>query len=265
MKEKRVRGFRLVAVALTLSVLIIASTVHMGTAVLVWEDDDFVDGWQMNEKMHVTDGMLRYTGPTYGRAIHNSSVNVGTWEFDLIEFDENREYVNVMFIANVDRDTIMMVDGDDAYFVSLTRYSGSLKYELYKAFDYPNLEVLDDYTVLDNSNPAVDPVTHHIKVSREPTQGQIDVYVNDSLVMQADGGLPSDDPFGAESVLYYFVSRDVALDNIKVYDEPTPTPTTPTTPTTTPPPPSIPIELLVVGGGAVVAIVVIVIILRRRG
>ena len=237
---------RLMVTALVIAVFIVTSSVQMVAADLVWEDNDFATDWQMNDAIEVTDGMLRYNGAsTYGHAFHNSSVNVGSWEFDIIEYDSEREYVNVMFIANVDRVTYALNDG---YFVALTRYSNYIKYDLYKAFDYPNLEVLASYTP---DGPVVDPTIHHIKVSRDAS-GQIDVYINNTLQMQADGGLPSEDPFGSEPVFYFFASRDVALDNVEVYDL-----------TESPP---FPMELVVVAvAGAAIAVVVIVLIVKRKG
>ncbi|MFW9835487.1 MAG: hypothetical protein ACFFEK_15910, partial [Candidatus Thorarchaeota archaeon] len=194
MKTRRIQliaGFAMI-------VLCVSVYTPTSDASVIWEDNDFSDGWQMNEKMNVTDSMLRYIGPSlYGHAFHNSSVNVGTWEFDIIEFDSEREYVNVMFIADIDKVSYTLHDG---YFVALTRLTDNIKYELYKAFDYPNLNVLADYTPND---PVADPTIHHFKVSREATHGRIDVYINGTLRMQVNGGLPSEDPFGSEPVFYF--------------------------------------------------------------
>ncbi|MGY5865135.1 MAG: hypothetical protein RTV41_11085 [Candidatus Thorarchaeota archaeon] len=247
---------------LAMFVLCISICTVTSDATVIWEDNfdgDVADDWQMNEKMNVTDGMLRYIGPsTYGHAYRNSSVNVGTWNFTLMEFDSETQYVNVMFIADIDKSTYALNDG---YFVALTRYSGNIEYALYKAFDYPNVEVLANYTPED---PVTGPTIHHVTVSREPTHGQILVYINGTLRMLADGGLPSEDPFGPEPVFYFFASRDVALDNIVVDDEYHQWFNT-TTNGGSLPPPIIPWEWIIIGGSvAVVVIVLVVLFVKRR-
>ena len=266
-RDEALRNLKYILVTFLFAALILTSSTQVAVATTVWSDN-FDDGdvgdwvvWGCN----TTEGYMRWEGETtIGVAMYNSSTSWGTWKFDLIEFDRGApaSRTRVRFITNVDRDTLQPWQFYYLELMRITTDTGTKpRYSLAK-----NLEgELVDLGTYDG--PESELTTHHIKISREDWMGQINVYVNDTIIMQVDGGNPSMDPSFVYGVFHFATERDVALDNVVVDGEAdaytTPAPTTTPTPTTTAQP--IPMELLLIGGGvAAAAIVVLVIILKRR-
>ena len=266
------RNLKYILVTILFGALILTSSTQVAVAAPVWSDN-FDDGnltdwlrWGVN----ATDGTLRWAKNwTYGFAVHNSSVKVGTWEFDLIEHElsatDNR--TRIRFISSVNRANLVPFD---YYYLELTRVSTisghKPRYTLFKENATVG-EVLATY-----DGPESELTTHHIRISRESVMGQIRVYLNGTRIIEAFGDIPANDPARTDPVLHIALAVDTAVDNIVVDDEfeplPTPTtttgPTTPTTPTGTGTPP-IPMEYLLIGAGVIVVIVVLVIIFKQRG
>jgi hypothetical protein len=231
-------------------------------AALVWADDfndGNLEGWEQNGACTADELWLRWNRSiSVGIAYRDSTIVVGTWKFDLIELAGagTSKVTRVRFIHTNGFSPWMY------YYVELTRdYTNGGTYPVYSLGKGVSGQrtALDSYDGLEGEL-----TTHHFWVTRT-SAGEMNVYVNGTLVMQA-----VNNEVDFSTYFHFATDRDTAIDNIEIDDEvllPEVTPTTTGTPTdTSEPPPAIPMELVVVIlGGAAVVVVVIAVILKRRG
>ena len=187
------------------------------SAALVWSETfDELDSevWTTLLSCKLEDGALRgFYGDHISavRAYHPSNISVGTWKFDLTEFDEfNGELddCKVYFISPG------LPTSSEYYAFSLTHaasaegmaYSFSLEKYTY---DAPHV-ALD--TCVGETRPEMYGVLHHFAITRT-SDGHMSVYMNSTLILDAiDTDLNSTEYFG------FYTWDDWAFDNVAVYE-----------------------------------------------
>jgi hypothetical protein len=189
---------------------------------IYWADDfndGNYDGWTVTRgALDASDGVLRGITTTWNWIYCNSTINNGTWSFDV--YYAGFDGFNVWFICNYIQPGSYYRPWD-GYFVHLSEYtSGTI--QLKRDWDGGQV-VLDSY-----DPPGSLDGWWNIEVDRS-SDGWITVRVNGTECMQVQ-----DDKW-SESLYFFYESYNLqAIDNVEVGDfEVTTTPTTTTTSTTT--------------------------------
>lgn len=215
-----------------------------------WEDGPIIAG-----NFSAEGGMLVSLDDDGNFARHDSTVNVGTWSFDLYVPDMVDGYVGVAFMSNGTRpfefDTRMI--SIEATTVGIDRF---IFWWIRGASNATatNAVAVTAYTPTESILGW-----HHIDVTRT-SGGLFNIFFNGSFEYTT---VTND--VTSSTYLECFASNatGAAFDNIVVSNtiDVTPPATTPTTPDPTP----IPWDLIAIGGGvAVVVIVLVIVVIKRR-
>ncbi len=209
-----------------------------------WEDGPIIAG-----NFSAEGGMLASLDDDGNFARHDSTVNVGTWSFDLYVPDMVDGYVGVAFMSNGTRpfefDTRMIsieatTDGVDRFIFWWSRGPN-------------NVIGVTCFTPTDSILGW-----HHIDVTRT-SGGLFNVFFNGTFEYTT---VTND--VTSSTYLECFASNGTgaAFDNIVVSDtiDVTPPVTTPTTPEPTP----IPWDLIAIGAGVVFVVLIVIVILKRK-
>jgi hypothetical protein len=183
-------------------------------------------------------------------ARHDSTVNVGTWSFDIFVQDEGDGYFYVEFMS----DGAVPYGVDDSTFVCVGPYLTEDKFVVWQQ---------TGSIITTHSNIYIDPLQgwHHIDVSRD-SSGNFKVWFNGTLESEFVSTVTSSTYFE----VYCGDATGCAIDSIIVTDEiPNETTTTTTTPTdgTTPPPVGT-IMLIIAGVGVAVVVIALVVVFTKR-
>jgi hypothetical protein len=190
-------------------------------------------------------GMLTALDDDINIARHNSTVNVGTWSFDLFVPDEYFRSIYVDFMS-----TGSKPNPYPSMHVSIGAWFDGDRFVVMKNSSTTPYERLSDIYVDSLQG------WHHIDVSRT-SDGHFYVWFNGTL---EDDFVNNDVTNSTYLEFFCDNATDAAIDNLVVSD----TNYTPSPPTT-PPPASVPWELIAIGGGvAAVVIVLVIVFLRRR-
>ncbi|MFX1262459.1 MAG: hypothetical protein ACFFAZ_10250 [Promethearchaeota archaeon] len=249
MRENRLR-----AIAMAIGLFIILTLPAFVQAELVWSDS-FDDGtipeeWTTNGMCCADDHCLRGT-EEFAKAWKESSIESGTWKFDVIDIDEwtiqpdpiRTPSLNVRFMGtdpDVSPATYYEISIGFAVIEDIEKYTYTLTK---KSEDDQMAATLVSYDgTLESSAGTV----HHLAVTRT-AGGQMSVFLNGSLtpILQA-----SDNELATAEYFYVEFWHDFAVDNIEVYD--------------TIEVGELPIVWIAIGAGGVLAVVVIVVYLKRR-
>jgi hypothetical protein len=273
MKTKRMH---LIA-GVTMFVLCISVCTTTVNAVIFWEDD-FSDpnlpGWTIftyeNDTTQVTvegnfsaaSGMLEVLDDDRNFARHNSTVNVGTWSFDMYVPDEEDSSAAfyVYFMSNGSR----QIPTKPNKFIGVGVWKQSIN---------PNWRfivwTMNGLDILVHSDIVMDPVEgwHHVDISRA-SDGYFEIYRNGTFEDKFTHNVITTSTY---LEFYCYSAAGAAIDNLVVNDtvfednrDPTATTTTTTTTSTSTPPP-LPGELIVIAGvGIAVAVIVLAIVILKR-
>ena len=213
---------------------------------------DWVTGPIVEGNFSVDEGVLRVLDNDVNYARHDSTVEVGTWSFDLFVPDTPHGYVGVSFMSNGSRP----IELDSRWIAIESATEGMDRFNLWWQRG-PNNWVGDVCYTPTGSILG----WHHIDITRT-SGGLINVFFNGSF----EYSTTTNDVTHSTYLECYAVNATGAMfDNIEVNDEVLPITETPT-PTPTPSP--VPWDLILLGGGiAVVAIgivLVVILFVRRR-
>lgn len=249
-----------------LMMFVLCLSVFTGTveSAIVWsdnfDDEDLTDwtlfGYENDTSTTIipsnftaVGGALTVTGDYITVAQHASTINVGTWSFDMFVPSDNHGGIDVMFMSNGSRPFPHFA----SMFVSVEALMDMGRFDVWEMRG-------DDGVLFETPYIPSGGIEgwHHIDVSRTNT-GRFRVFFNDTLIMDF---VSNDVTSSTYLEVFCWNATGAKIDNLEVNDEVlTPPNTSPTTPTT---PPDIPYVLIAVGLGAVVVVVLAVVCLRRR-
>ena len=264
---------------LVLVVLVSSIGPMLVSADIVWEDNfDDLDDWtifgyesdtslvQIEGNFSAADGTLKVLDDGINFARHNSTVNVGTWSFDMFvpdpEDDVGAMYVYIM--SNGSRP--IPTYPSDFVAVGAWRQNPSSSWHFI-------VWAMNGHDWKIHSTIYRTPIQgwHHIEVCRT-SDGHFYVYFNGTL--KADF-IYNDVTISTYLEFYCYSATGAAIDNLVVEDTllPTPTPTTtPTETTTTTTPTTTPTDggfdttmILLIGGGVAAIVVIVLIVWKIRG
>jgi hypothetical protein len=255
----------------TMFVLCISICTTTANATVIWEDSfDDLDDWTIfayespdsdiivEGNFSAASGILEVLDDDLNFARHDSTVNEGTWSFDMfvpdVEDDRGAMYVYIMTNGSRPIPTYP----SDFIAVGAWRQNAQDSWHFIvwtlKGFDF----IIHSRIYKDSMQGW-----HHIDVSRT-SDGHFYVYFNGTF---EDDFTYNDVTISTYLEFYCYSATGAAIDNLVVDDTPiihdTTTTTTTTTPTT-PPPTPLPIELIAIGGGAAVVVIVLAIVFLRR-
>jgi hypothetical protein len=240
-------------------ILCISICTTTANATVIWSDDfddGVLDSWtlfgyenmespvKIEGNFSASSQMLTVLDDGLNCARHNSTVNVGTWSFDMFVPDDDYGFIRVEFMSN---GASLGAHGNMSW-VAVSAWFYGTEPEFYLLYGLGSSKAL--LKTIDRPLQG----WHHIDVSRT-SDGHFYVYFNGTL--EADMVSNSVTSSAYLQVLCNNVSG-AAIDNLVVTDTNYTTP-----PPTTPPP--LPLEVIAIGGGvAVIVIVVAIVFLRRR-
>jgi hypothetical protein len=209
---------RLLGMGLLTLLCLIAFAPNQSSAALVWSEyfDELDDDIWTYQSCQIVDGVLRGTHADHASAVHlyrESTVAVGTWKFDLTEVGEWGEELDICRIYILSPLEPEVPDWE-YYALSIVHAGGAagqrLSYTLDKYVDNNPRVLLDTY--IGEPQETTVGTFHQFMITRG-SGGQMSVYLNSTLIMQAtDTDLDSTGYFG------FYTWDDWALDNIEVYD-----------------------------------------------
>jgi hypothetical protein len=266
----KARWIQLIAV-LAMFVLCISVCTNNAHADEVWRDDfegpledwtifaypSHTDVVKIEGNFSTADGTLKVLDDDINTARHNSTVNIGTWSFDMFVPDDDEGFLRVEFMSN---GASLDILGNMSW-VAVSAWLDEAGRGFYVLYGFGS-----GRTVHQHITDIPLQGWHHIDVSRN-SSGYFKVYFNETLKANFTN------PSVTSSTYLQVVCDDVsggAIDNLVVDDEPIPDPepTTPTTPTPTPSPTPTPIDpvvfVLIGGIGVGVVIILAIVLLRRR-
>jgi len=270
----KTRWIQLIA-GFTMFALCISVCTTTTDATVFWEDD-FSDpnlpgwtifAWESTESLvkiegnfSAADGTLKVLDDDLNYAWHNSTVNVGTWSFDMFVPDIGA--VTAVMYVYIMSNGSRPIPNYPSDFIAVGAWRQSSVGNLH--FIVWTMNGLDHII---HSHIYKDPMQgwHHIDISRA-SDGYFEVYFNGTF---EDNFFYNDVTISTYLEFYCYNAAGAAIDNLVVNDtvidpnRPTTTTTTTTTSSTTAPPP-LPWIPLAVGGGVTVAVIVLVIVFLRR-
>lgn len=249
----------------TMFVLCLSVFTNTVTATLVWSEDfaDMTDWtttafltWQSGPiiagNFSVVDGKLTVMDDDVNYARHNSTVEVGTWSFDLYVPDTPNGYVGVAFMSNGSRP----LDFDSRWIAVEATTDGTDRFNLWWQRGPNNWIGEVCYTPTGSILGW-----HHIDVTRT-SGGQINLFFNGTFIYDT---LTNDVIHSTYLECYGVNATGAAFDNIFVDDEIIITPpTTPPSTTPTEPTGAIPWDLVAIAGGVIVVVAVLAIVCVKR-
>ncbi|MFW9808529.1 MAG: hypothetical protein ACFFE6_04020 [Candidatus Thorarchaeota archaeon] len=199
-------------------ICLLTITPMQSSAALVWTeyfDELDADIWTY-QSCQIIDGQLRGTHADHASAVilyRESTVAVGTWKFELNETGEWGEELDICRFWILSPLQPEVPDWE-YYALSIVHAGGAagqrLSYTIEKYVDNNPKVILDSY--LGEAMETTVGTFHQFMITRD-AGGQITVYLNSTLIMQAtDTALDSTGWFG------FYTWDDWALDNIEVYD-----------------------------------------------
>jgi hypothetical protein len=262
----KTRWIQLIA-GLAMMVLCISTCITTTNAAVMWEDD-FSDpnlpGWTLygydNSSSQVMidgdfsaiSGVLEVLDDDVNIARIDSTVNVGSWIFDMYVPDGYYGAFYVQFLSN---GTVSWAGATNNSHVSAGFFQD--RFIVWREWGTSGSIIRDGImdTVLG---------WHHIKVNRT-SEGHFEVCINGTLRASFDyTGITS----SAYLQIYSNNATGCAIDNLIVSDDPgytIPTPTTTPTDGTTPPPDGVMTTMLIIAGiGIAVVVIVLAIVFSRR-
>ena len=266
----KTRWIQLIA-GFTMFVLCISVCTTNTNADVGWSEDfeSELDGWvfygyentssqvMIEGNFSASSGMLEVLDDYINIARHDSTVNVGTWSFDMYVPDDDYGAIYVQFMSN---GTVSWAGATNHSFVAVGAWLTGGRFVVWR-------EKGSNGYILSNIYDITLEGWHHIEVNRT-SDNHFKVYFNGTLRADFyDNGVTSSThlQFSCNN------ASGAAIDNLVVVDgTPIPTPTTTpiTTPTTTPtsnPPPIDPVMIGLIGGiGGGVVILLAIVLLRRR-
>ena len=185
------------------------------TKILDWDLSDAFTGEPA--EFDTSDGTLKAPGETPGNiwylATHNSSIDVGTWSFDVNIVNTDWEHFYVFLMTDdwedypskaYSYDIIFVTEHDD---LEIDSKGGIV---LYKR---PGYRIQWD-TIGEWSSTEEILGWHHIDVTRDP-DGVFDVYLDDELIIHVEDEAPVFDMF---STFRFEASSGPEIDNVVVLD-----------------------------------------------
>jgi hypothetical protein len=256
-----------VIVILTIAILLLTTsiTIKPASATEEWSEDfqsglltdwttfameDPQNGPVIEGNFTIEDGALKSLDNDINFAEHNSTVNVGTWSFDMYVPDVG-SYVGFAFMSNGSRP---LVEGTcrliaiEANIIAGTFVFWQVRYDGVMGLDTP----------YQNSGGVAG--WHHIDITRTNT-GLIRIYLNGSTTPIFDM-VTNDVTSSLVIACYTHNAAGGAFDNIVVDNEILITP--PASPTPTPTTTPLPWDLIAITGGVVVVVLVLIVVVIKR-
>ncbi|MFW9961272.1 MAG: hypothetical protein ACFFDV_09650 [Candidatus Thorarchaeota archaeon] len=195
----------------------LAFTPLQSSAALVWSetfDELNPEVWTTLLACRLEDGALRGVDGDHisaVRAYRPSNVSVGTWKFDLTEFHNFGEELDICKIYFIKPEES---DYSSYYSLSLVHAGGEegerYSYTLEKYIEGIPKVILD--THIGQAKPTMIGVLQQFAITRS-ADGQMAVYLNSSLILHAvDTDISTSEYFG------FYTWDDWAFDNVYVYD-----------------------------------------------
>ncbi|MFX1484315.1 MAG: hypothetical protein ACFFCP_14130 [Promethearchaeota archaeon] len=242
-----------------LSLLCFSLVAGTASATVVWSEDftagmpnwttfaflDWNTGPTVAGNFSVQGGALTVLDNDVNYARHNSTVEVGTWSFDLFVPDAPHAYVGVSFMSNGSRP----IELDSRWIAVEATTEGTDRFNLWWQRGANNWVGDVCYTPTGSILGW-----HHIEITRT-SGGQFNIFFNGSLEYTT---VTNDVIHSTYLECYAVNATGAAFDNIVVDDQ---LPTTTTTTTTGASPPW---DLIAIGGVVVVIVVLLVVVLFRR-
>jgi len=241
----------------TVFALCIAICTTTANATVIWEDtfdDPNLPDWTtfayesptssviVEGNFSAGSGILEVLDDDLNFARHNSTVNVGTWSFDMfVPDDEDARGAMYVYIMSNGARPIPTYPSDFIAVGAWTQFVGATWQFI--------VWTLKGFNAIIHSRIYKDPMQgwHHIDISRT-SDGHFYVYFNGTL----------EDEFTNNNVtvstyleFYCYSATGAAIDNLVVDDE-------------LKLPSALPWELIVIGGGVAVVVIVLAIVLLRR-
>lgn len=219
----------------TLSLIVTASiflSIGVAHADSVWYDtfdDNEADGWKMEKidwdlayalqsaELDTSNGTLKAPEGTPGNiwylATHNSSLDYGTWSFDVNIVDTDWEHFYVFFMTDDWADYPGKTYSYDLIFIT---EAGDLEPDSKGGivlFKRPGWRSKWD-TIGEWSSTEEIVGWHHVDITRDP-DGVFDVYLDDELIIHVEDEEPE---FGQFSTFRFEASSGPEIDNVVALD-----------------------------------------------
>jgi hypothetical protein len=262
MNTKRILVFGIMSIL----VLSLSMTIKLVQATEVWSenfDTPILSDWTFFSMIDpqtgpISDGNFSAEGGVltskktdFNFARHNSTVNVGTWSFDIYTPDLSDGYVGVAFLSNGSRP--LSEEQTRLMAVEFDIETGTFVWWQIRHDGVMGLET--PYYTGGNVDKW-----HHVEVSRR-SNGRFNIYLNGTLIYDM---VTNDVTTSLYLECYTQNAIGGAFDNIVVDDEPLPLPTSSPTPTTTQTTQDLTLVLIAVVGGVALVIVLAVVFVKKR-
>ncbi|MHA2027064.1 MAG: hypothetical protein ACXACG_00270 [Candidatus Thorarchaeota archaeon] len=258
MKTRWVHGLA----AVIMFALCISVYTNNASAAMVWNEDfDNLTDWTTFAFEHWTNGpviagnfsvdggVLTVLDDDVNYARHDSTINVGTWSFDLFVPDVPAGWAGVAFMSNGTRPIMF-----DTRMISVEATTVGVDRFIFWWLRGPNEGIGETCYTPETSILG----WHHIDITRT-SGGLFNVFFNDTFEYTT---VTNDVTLSTYFECFADNATGAAFDNIVVSDtiDITPPTTTPSEPTPTP----LPWDLIAIGGGVAVVVIVLAIVCVKR-
>ncbi len=214
---KRVSNRQSLSIVLLALLCFLTFAPIQSSAALAWSEtfeELNPDVWTTLLACRLEDGALRGVDGDHisaVRAYRPSNISVGTWKFDLTEFHDFGEELDICKIYFIKPEES---DYSSYYSLSLVHAGGEegerYSYTLEKYVEGIPKVILDTY--IGEARPTMIGVLQQFAITRT-VNGQMAVFLNSSLILSAvDNDITSTEYFG------FYTWDDWAFDNVYVYD-----------------------------------------------